>query len=121
MNPAPGAYQVYVPSARAFEDSKDTFPLPNYLRALIRSARRPESDSVRDSMNVYGSGSKPADFVDYGDEVDYSGYEWFKDPPPRPEVSAFSGRVRCIVLICCAAATAASCTSRTVHPTARSH
>lgn len=28
---------------------------------------------------------KTAATVDWGDEVDYSGYEWFKDPPPRPE------------------------------------
>ncbi|KAI0778427.1 hypothetical protein BD413DRAFT_108097 [Trametes elegans] len=28
--------------------------------------------------------SKPAETVDWGTEVDYSGYEWFKDPPPRP-------------------------------------
>ncbi|KAH9950859.1 hypothetical protein B0H21DRAFT_776286 [Amylocystis lapponica] len=36
-------------------------------------------------LDVYG---KPADTVDWGDEVDYSGYEWFKDPPPRPEPTA---------------------------------
>ncbi|KAI9060545.1 hypothetical protein FKP32DRAFT_1031605 [Trametes sanguinea] len=29
--------------------------------------------------------SKQAETVDWGGEVDYSGYEWFKDPPPRPE------------------------------------
>lgn len=33
---------------------------------------------------VYG---KEADTVDWGDEVDYSGYEWFKDPPPPPQVN----------------------------------
>ncbi|THH02599.1 hypothetical protein EW026_g261 [Hermanssonia centrifuga] len=33
-------------------------------------------------LNIYG---KQEDTVDWGDEVDYSGYEWFKDPPPRPE------------------------------------
>ncbi|KAI0080343.1 hypothetical protein K474DRAFT_311669 [Panus rudis PR-1116 ss-1] len=33
--------------------------------------------------NVYG---KPAETVDLGEGVDYSGYEWFKDPPPpRPQ------------------------------------
>lgn len=31
--------------------------------------------------------SKQAETVDWGGEVDYSGIEWFKDPPPRPEVS----------------------------------
>ena len=39
-------------------------------------------------MEMYNN--KQADTVDWGDEVDYSGYEWFKDPPPRPEVSALS-------------------------------
>lgn len=29
--------------------------------------------------------NKPADTVDWGEDYDYSGYEWFKDPPPRPE------------------------------------
>jgi hypothetical protein len=93
VNPAPspasplGPYQVYIPSPRAFAESQDTFPLPNYLRALIQSARR-RPDIL---MNAFGSaGYKPADTVDYGDEVDYSGYEWFKDPPPRPEVRLLS-------------------------------
>ncbi|KAI0756762.1 hypothetical protein C8Q80DRAFT_1091282 [Daedaleopsis nitida] len=27
--------------------------------------------------------NKQAETVDWGGEVDYSGYEWFKDPPPR--------------------------------------
>ena len=74
-------YEVYHPSARAFEESRDTFPLPNYLRAVIKNSSR-LSRSLPE-MDVY---SKQADTVDWGDEVDYSGYEWFKDPPPRPEV-----------------------------------
>ena len=79
-------YRVYIPSPRAFEESKDTFPLPNYLRALSRNASR-LSQNIK-SMDVYSNG-KPADTVDFGDnEVDYSGYEWFKDPPPQPEVRA---------------------------------
>ncbi|KAH9944175.1 uncharacterized protein BXZ73DRAFT_87128 [Epithele typhae] len=36
-------------------------------------------------MEPYG---KQSDTVDWGAEVDYSGYEWFKDPPPRPEAQA---------------------------------
>ena len=35
-------------------------------------------------MDIYG---KNPETVDWGAEVDYSDYEWFKDPPPRPEVS----------------------------------
>jgi hypothetical protein len=33
------------------------------------------------SFNIFG---KPMETVDIGQEVDYSGYEWFKDPPPPP-------------------------------------
>lgn len=30
---------------------------------------------------------KPAETVDFGGEMNYEGYEWFKEPPPvRPEV-----------------------------------
>ena len=35
------------------------------------------------SFNAFG---KPAETVDFGGEVDYASYEWFKDPPPRSEV-----------------------------------
>jgi hypothetical protein len=39
------------------------------------------------SFNAFG---KPAETVDFGGEVDYASYEWFKDPPPsRPEVISF--------------------------------
>lgn len=31
-------------------------------------------------MDIYG---KPEDTVDYGQEVDYTGFEWFKDIPAR--------------------------------------
>lgn len=34
------------------------------------------------SHNGFG---KAAPTIDYGEEVDYTEYEWFKDPPPRPE------------------------------------
>ncbi|KAI0285429.1 hypothetical protein BGY98DRAFT_910050 [Russula aff. rugulosa BPL654] len=34
------------------------------------------------SFNAFG---KPAETVDFGGEVDYASYEWFKDPPARPE------------------------------------
>lgn len=30
--------------------------------------------------------NKPNDTVDWGEDYDYAGFEWFKDPPPRPEV-----------------------------------
>ncbi|EGO04820.1 hypothetical protein SERLA73DRAFT_173962 [Serpula lacrymans var. lacrymans S7.3] len=33
-------------------------------------------------MNFYG---KNEDAVDFGGEMDYSGHQWFQEPPPRPE------------------------------------
>lgn len=39
------------------------------------------------SFNMFG---KPTETVDFGGEVDYASYEWFKDPPARPEVVFFS-------------------------------
>ncbi len=38
------------------------------------------------SFNAFG---KPAETVDFGGEVDYASYEWFKDPPPQSEVAPF--------------------------------
>ena len=29
---------------------------------------------------------KSLEVVDFGGEVDYSGHQWFQEPPPRPEV-----------------------------------
>jgi hypothetical protein len=45
------------------------------------------------SFNAFG---KPAETVDFGGEVDYASYEWFKDPPARPEVNLFSYISQCI-------------------------
>jgi hypothetical protein len=45
------------------------------------------------SFNAFG---KAAETVDFGGEVDYASYEWFKDPPPRPEVCPFSYISLCI-------------------------
>ena len=45
------------------------------------------------SFNAFG---KPAETVDFGGEVDYASYEWFKDPPPRPEVISFLTFSLCI-------------------------
>ncbi|KAI0963938.1 hypothetical protein AcW1_000881 [Taiwanofungus camphoratus] len=77
------SYQVFVPSQRASQDfGYDRFPVPNYLLAIVKSAFRGSRLVADMPLNVYG---KQAETVDYGDEVDYTGYEWFKDPPPRPE------------------------------------
>lgn len=80
----PIVYEVFRPSPQAFAQSNDIVPLPNYLLALINNTHRNSKNIPNMPLNIYG---KQEDTVDWGDEVDYSGYEWFKDPPPRPEVS----------------------------------
>ena len=35
------------------------------------------------AFNIFG---KPMETVDIGHEVDYAGYEWFKDPPPPTQM-----------------------------------
>ena len=35
------------------------------------------------AFNIFG---KPMETVDIGQEIDYAGYEWFKDPPPPPQI-----------------------------------
>jgi len=32
---------------------------------------------------------KRTDVVDFGGEVDYDGYQWFQDAPPRAQVCVF--------------------------------
>ncbi|CAL1695179.1 unnamed protein product [Somion occarium] len=78
-------YERFIPSNRSLYDN-DRFPLPNYLLALARSIISSDWKEIRNmAANPQG---KPADTVDWGDEVDYSGFEWFKDPPQRPERGA---------------------------------
>ena len=80
-------FAVYIPSPEALAESDDTFPLPDHLRAIINTVSQ-STPLISKMASEYG---KPADTVDWGEEVDYSGYEWFKDPPPpRPEVSVLS-------------------------------
>jgi len=33
-------------------------------------------------FSIFG---KTMETVDIGQEIDYAGYEWFKDPPPPPQ------------------------------------
>ncbi|OBZ79447.1 hypothetical protein A0H81_00796 [Grifola frondosa] len=80
------SYSIFLPSPQAFKDSPfDHFPIPTHLLALVKGIFR-GSKLVSDfSMDTFG---KQTDTVDYGGEVDYADYEWFKDPPPRPEPPA---------------------------------
>jgi hypothetical protein len=45
----------------------------------------PPTQPFQSIMNAYGN-NKLEETVDFGMEMDYSGYEWFKDAPPRREV-----------------------------------
>ncbi|TCD67110.1 hypothetical protein EIP91_000573 [Steccherinum ochraceum] len=76
-------YDIFIPSQSPHEPDEPS-PLPPYLLTLAKSIVR--SPSI---MSTY-SASKPNDHVDFGEEEDYSGYEWFKDPPPRAEPRAQS-------------------------------
>ena len=71
-------YDIFIPASNAHEFSEAVnFQPPPYLLAFVKQVLR--------SMDIYG---KQSETVDWGVETDYSGYEWFKDPPPRPDVSA---------------------------------
>jgi len=35
------------------------------------------------AVNIFG---KPMETVDIGQEIDYAGFEWFKDPPPPAQM-----------------------------------
>ena len=74
---SPSPYEIFLPAPTAQEYSEAVnFQPPPYLLSFVKQVLR--------SMDIYG---KNPETVDWGAEVDYSDYEWFKDPPPRPEVS----------------------------------
>ena len=74
-------YAVWIPPPQAHEYSEAVnFQPPPYLKTFVKQLIRTSSMNT----DLY---NKQAETVDWGGEVDYSGYEWFKDPPPRPEVS----------------------------------
>lgn len=76
-------YAIFTPAADAHEYSEAVhFRPPTYLVNFVKKILH--TSTVCSSMDI---SNKQTDTVDWGGEVDYSGYEWFKDPPPRPEVS----------------------------------
>ena len=75
--PGESPYDTWLPAPNAEEYSEAAnFQPPPYLLSFVKQLL---------SMDIYG---KQSDTVDWGAEVDYSGYEWFKDPPARPEVNS---------------------------------
>ncbi len=80
-----GLHTIWTPHPKAHEYSEAVnFQPPPYLISFVKQIIRTSSLN----MDLY---HKEADTVDWGGEADYSGYEWFKDPPPpRQEASAYS-------------------------------
>lgn len=77
------SYERFVPPPQALYDC-DRFPLPRYLAEIAKVIIASNWQEI-ENMDANPQ-AKPMETVDWGDEVDYSGYEWFKDPPPRPDV-----------------------------------
>ncbi|KAG6333639.1 hypothetical protein ID866_5451 [Astraeus odoratus] len=75
---------IFFPPRRATDVVKPS-PLPKDLACLLEaffiqsgiidSLARPTMDYTAKNLDV----------VDFGGEVDYAGYQWFQEPPPRPE------------------------------------
>ena len=83
-------YEFFVPPSRNQDTSQDQFfqRLPHHILftvidVLLREASLFSQEYTKMSFNIFG---KPMETVDIGQEVDYSGYEWFKDPPPPPQM-----------------------------------
>ncbi|CCM04203.1 uncharacterized protein FIBRA_06369 [Fibroporia radiculosa] len=76
-------YRIFLPSRQASLDCEpDHLPIPDHLLAIAKRISQDSQALTNMSMNAL---NKSAPTVDWGDEVDYSGYEWFKDPPQKPE------------------------------------
>ncbi|TFY63120.1 hypothetical protein EVJ58_g3441 [Rhodofomes roseus] len=76
--PPKPSLRILIPNQPASQEpAPDQIPFPAYLLAAIRDP------SIMSAMAA--TYDKPNDTVDWGEDYDYNGYEWFKDPPPRPE------------------------------------
>ncbi|OJT02712.1 hypothetical protein TRAPUB_6706 [Trametes pubescens] len=79
--PKDSPYAIFIPAPNAHEYSEAVnFRPPAYLLNFVKKILR--TSTIDPDMDLT---SKQAETVDWGGEVDYSGIEWFKDPPPRPE------------------------------------
>lgn len=61
----------------------DSIPLPKDLTTLLETLRL--ENSPPPNRQIMDFTAKNAEHVDFGGEVDYSGHQWFQEPPPRPE------------------------------------
>jgi len=77
-------HAIFTPSSRAQDCAPpDSVPLPKDLTALLETLRLETSPPPNRRIMDYTA--KNAEHVDFGGEVDYSGHQWFQEPPPRPE------------------------------------
>jgi hypothetical protein len=74
---------IFIPS---LNPSPALVPLSRELWLLLEDICQ-ESGVFFSIMNQWG---KNEDTVDVGGEMDYAGYQWFQDPPPRPEVLVYT-------------------------------
>lgn len=77
-------HAIFTPSSQA-QDSVplDSIPLPKDLTTLLETLRLETSPPPNRRVMDYTA--KNTEHVDFGGEVDYSGHQWFQEPPPRPE------------------------------------
>ncbi|KAG9314199.1 hypothetical protein JVU11DRAFT_4985 [Chiua virens] len=74
---------IFRPSIKQLESKQS--PLPQDLALLLEAffVQSGLLDSFSPPKMDYTG--KNQDVVDFGGEVDYSGHQWFQEPPPRPE------------------------------------
>ena len=85
-------YEFFVPPPRNQDLSQDQFfqRLPHHILqtvidVLLREASLFSQEYTRMStFNIFGKSVEET--VDIGQEIDYAGYEWFKDPPPPTQM-----------------------------------
>lgn len=77
-------HAIFTPSSQAQDPVPlDSIPLPRDLATLLETLRLETSPPPNRRIMDYTA--KNAEHVDFGGEVDYSGHQWFQEPPPRPE------------------------------------
>ena len=70
------------------------------------------------AFNIFG---KTMETVDIGQEIDYAGYEWFKDPPPPAQmvrVVFYPGAQQSLLTLRLLCYPVHPCRRRTIRPTA---
>jgi hypothetical protein len=67
----------------------DLVPFPPDLWDLLDNIYN-ETGFILPELHIMDYTGKGADVVDFGGEVNYDGYQWFQDVPPKAQVHIFS-------------------------------